>query len=96
MEFSEVKLGIDTYPSNGNVVISNMSVTYSQEADCTEGREAEDQTLTISTRDGGGGLFINIKTGENGWSLDRDSSSIEKDLVSIVQDFCKRLTYNTK
>lgn len=56
-----------------------------QEPDCTEDRDGDPQTLTLSTRDGGGGKFVNIKT--NGWSIDQDSS----DLTDIINDFKKRI-----
>lgn len=67
------------------VLMDEMTCTYLQEADCTESRE-EPQVLTLSTRDGGGGKFINIKT-EN-WSINTDEDF--EDFVKILKDFRHR------
>lgn len=76
-----------------NLSIAYMQIIYRQEPDCTEDRDDNDQELIIETRNGGGGHFFNIKTGESGWSLDSDD--IENNLSEIVKDFKTRLDYNS-
>lgn len=66
------------------VGISEMSVTYVQEPDCTEDREGDYQKLRIEARDGGGGFFLNLKT--DSWSIDKP-----EDITEIINDFKKRL-----
>lgn len=66
------------------VGISEMSITYVQEPDCTEDQDGDYQELKIEARDGGGGFFLNLKT--NGWSIDKP-----EDITEIVNDFKKRL-----
>lgn len=76
-----------------NISIAYMQIIYRQEPDCTESRDDNDQELIIETRNGGGGHFFNIKTGESGWSLDSDD--IKNNLSEIVKDFKTRLDYNS-
>lgn len=66
------------------VCIDEVSITYIQTGDCTEDRDAC-QELTLTARNNGVGRFVNIKTGENGWSINETS-----DLASIIRDFKKR------
>ena len=66
------------------VLVEEIQVIYSQDSDCTESNDLN-QTLTITTRDGGGGKFFNIKT--DGWSVSPDSPTI---LTDIIYDFMKR------
>lgn len=66
------------------VCIDNVSITYVQTGDCTEDRDAC-QDLTLTARNNGVARFINIKTGDNGWSID----SVET-LKQIIQDFERR------
>ena len=72
------------------VGIEEMSITYVQEPDCTESRDNEPQAITISSRDGGGGKFLNIKT--DNWSVDTDLKS----LTVILEDFKKRMNYGSE
>lgn len=66
------------------VCIDDVSITYVQTGDCTEDRDAC-QDLTLTARNNGVARFINIKTGDNGWSID----SVET-LKQIIQDFERR------
>mgnify|MGYP003296364715 CR=1 FL=1 len=68
---------------DGEVCVDEVSVTYTQNGDCTEDEE-ETQSITISTRNNGCARFINIKT-EN-WSIDPFSDDFEL----ILKDFCER------
>ena len=76
--FEEMNYGDD------EVCIDEVSITYIQTADCTENRD-DCQELTLTARNNGVGRFVNIKTGENGWSINEIS-----DLASIIRDFKKR------
>ena len=67
--------------------IDNVSITYVQSNDCTE--EEGTQTITISTRNNGISRFLNIKTGDEGWSID----NIDK-LSQIINDFKIRASLN--
>ena len=69
------------------VLMDEMTCTYLQEADCTESNREEPQVLTLSTRDGGGGKFINIKT--ESWSINGDN--LEDDLIPLIKDFKHRM-----
>lgn len=80
-----LKIITDGYPETNEVLLEEITCTYMQEPDCTEDRDGDPQTLTLSTRDGGGGKFVHIKT--SGWSIDQDSS----DLMDIINDFKKRI-----
>ncbi len=61
------------------ILLDKISCTYLQDNDCTED-DSDVQSITLSTRDGGGGKFINIKT-EN-WSVDDP-----EDLVKLLNHF---------
>lgn len=72
----------------GEVALSKISIEYIQELDCCQSEDDhpdECQILTISTDDGGAGKFLRLKTGEAGWSIDKD-----EDLIEIISDFRKR------
>lgn len=69
------------------VLLDEISIKYYQEPDCTESRDGDGQEIIISSRDGGGGKFININT--KNWSI-----SDEKDLVILINDFKKRAGIN--
>ena len=73
----------DCYSSN-NIHVDEVIVKYSQEPDCTEDRDNY-QEITISSRDGGGGPFLNIKS-ETGWSIENS-----KEFSELLDDFTKRL-----
>lgn len=72
------------FPEGNQVLLDEISIRYYQEPDCTEDRDGDGQEIIISSRDGGGGKFINIKT-TTGWSI-----SDEKDLEFLIKDFKKR------
>lgn len=63
--------------------IDDVTIQYVQKNDCTE--EEGVQTLIVSTRNNGIARFINIKTGEEGYSIDNP-----EELVQIINDFKKR------
>lgn len=75
----------DEYDWNGeDIFLEEITIKYIQSPDCTENRDGESQELIISTRDGGGGKFLNLKT--DNWSI----SGIE-DLKLVINDFNKRI-----
>ena len=67
--------------------VDDVSVTYVQPSDCTE--EDGAQSITISTRNNGIARFLNIKTGEEGWSINN-----VQDLEKLIKDFKRRASYN--
>ena len=71
-----------------NILVEKVSVTYSQNPDCTEDKE-DYQTIVIESRDGGGGSFPNIKT--ESWSF-----SDIKEFAALLDDFNKRLRIVTE
>lgn len=73
----------DRYPEEGKdqVTLESIACTYIQEADCTEDRD-DVQEIVLSTRDGGGGKFININT--KSWSIDSEDT-----LVELIKHFKK-------
>jgi hypothetical protein len=83
-----VKIITNGYPSEDEqILLDEIICTYIQEPDCTEDRNGEPQSITLSSRDGGGGKFINIKT--NGWSICGDN--LEEDLIPLIEDFKYRM-----
>jgi len=69
------------------VLLEEITCKYLQEADCTEDRD-EPQQITLSSRDGGGGKFINIQT--KSWSI--TGEDFEKELIPIFEDFKNRIS----
>jgi len=69
------------------ICIDDVSISYVQASDCTEEEGA--QEMTISSRNNGVGRFINIKTGPEGWSINKID-----DLVQIINDFKQRALLN--
>ena len=82
-----VKIITEGLPKEEQVSLDEISCTYIQEPDCTEDRDGEFQSITLSSRDGGGGKFIHIKT--NGWSINGDN--LEEDLIPLIKDFKHRM-----
>jgi len=80
------KIITEGWPEDDEVLLSDTSMTYIQNPDCTENRDGDPQELIISTRNNGIDNFLHIKT--NGWSLDDC-----KDLTDIIEDFKKRINY---
>ena len=78
------------YYEGETILLDEITCTYLQEPDCTESRDDEPQAITISSRDGGGGKFLNIKT--DGWSVDTNLES----LTVVLEDFKKRMNYGSE
>ena len=76
----------DGWPKGEQILLDSITCTYIQEADCTENRD-EPQEIIISSRDGGGGKFINIKT--ESWSINGDN--FEEEIILLLNDFKKRM-----
>ena len=81
-----MKIIVEGWPHDNEVLLDEITCKYVQEADCTEDRD-ECQEIILSTRDGGGGKFINIKT--ESWSINGDNP--EEDLIPLINDFRKRI-----
>jgi hypothetical protein len=77
----------DGYPKGNEVLLDEIICKYIQEPDCTEDRDNDFQEIILSSRDGGGGKFINIKT--ESWSISGDN--LEDDLIPLINDFKKRM-----
>ena len=76
------------WPHEGSeqVLLDEITCKYIQDADCTEDRD-NPQEIIISSRDGGGGKFINIKT--ESWSITGDN--FEEEIIPLLNDFKKRM-----
>ena len=81
------KIITDGWPEDNQILLEEISCTYVQNPDCTEDREGDPQSITLSSRDGGGGKFINVKT--TGWSISGDN--LESDLIPLLKDFKHRM-----
>lgn len=81
------KIITEGFPKDEEILLDEITMTYYQNPDCTEDRDDDGQTIRLSTRDGGGGKFIHIKT--DGWSI-----SDEKDLDVLINDFKNRVGIN--
>ena len=77
------------WPEENQILLDEITCKYIQEADCTEDRD-EPQQIILSSRDGGGGKFINIKT--ESWSINGDN--LGDDLISLLKDFKHRMDEN--
>ena len=75
------KIITDGFPEDNEVLVDEIQVKYLQGPDNCSGEE-DYQELTLLTKDGGGGKYINFKTGEHGWSI-----SDENDLIPILKHF---------
>lgn len=82
-----VEIITEGWPEGEQILLDEITCTYIQEVDCTEERDGEPQSITLSSRDGGGGKFIHIKT--NGWSINGDN--LEEDLIPLIKDFKHRM-----
>lgn len=74
------------WPNDNQVLLDSITCTYIQNPDNTESRGNDDdvcQELILSTRDGGGGKYINIKT--NSWSINS-----QEEFLTILNDFKNR------
>lgn len=72
-------------PSDEEILLEEATITYVQNPDCTEDRDGDWQSITISTRDNGVDKFLHIKT--DGWSLDNN-------INDVLDDFKKRIGYD--
>lgn len=76
-----MKIITEGIPNDGEVMMDEIKVTYYQNPDnCSESDEY--QELTLKTKDGGGGKYINLSTNEHGWSFNS-----EQDLIDIIKQF---------
>ena len=76
-----MKLITEGWPKGDEILMDEVQVKYLQSADnCSS--EDDVQELTLITKDGGGGKYINFKTNEYGWSI-----SDEEDLIQIFKHF---------
>lgn len=82
-----VKIITDGYPDDNEILLDEIICRYIQEPDCTEDRDGDPQSIIFSSRDGGGGKFIHIKT--DGWSISGDN--LEEDLIPLIKDFKHRM-----
>lgn len=83
----QVSVITDGYPEDNQVMLDEITCKYVQNPDCTEDRDGEFQEIILSSRDGGGGKFININT--KNWSISGDGKFEE--LVTVLKDFKKRM-----
>ena len=76
------------WPKDGTdqVLLDEITCKYIQNADCTENQD-DLQEIILSSRDGGGGKFINIST--KSWSITGDK--FEEELLPLFEDFKKRM-----
>lgn len=74
-------------PAKDQILLEEITCKYLQEADCTEDKD-EPQEIILSSRDGGGGKFINIQT--KSWSI--TGEDFEKEIVPLLQDFENRMS----
>ena len=76
------------WPESGKeqILLEEITCKYLQDADCTEDQD-EPQEIILSSRDGGGGKFINIQT--KSWSITGDD--FEKEIIPLLKDFKARM-----
>lgn len=80
---------VEGWPKEGTnqVLLDEVICKYVQNPDNTENQDGV-QELIISSRDGGGGKYINFKT--ESWSITGDN--FEEELLPLFQDFKKRIS----
>ena len=85
MEETKFEIITKDWPNDDQVLLDSITCTYIQNPDNTESRGNDDdcQELILSTRDGGGGKYINIKT--NSWSINS-----QEEFLTILNDFKNR------
>lgn len=83
-----MKIITEGWPDTGKdeVLLDEITCRYLQEADCTEDKE-EPQEIILSSRDGGGGKFINIQT--KSWSI--TGNNFEEEIIPLLKDFKHRM-----
>lgn len=79
----------DGWPEEGKdqVLLEEVTCKYYQNGDNTENSDYV-QEIVISSRDGGGGKYINFKT--ESWSITGDN--FEEELIPLFEDFKKRMS----
>lgn len=55
------------------VDLSKVNIEFSQDADNCQNVDGECQTLDIEADTGGGGFFVRLTTGTNGWAVDNNA-----------------------
>ena len=77
------------WPDEGKdqVLLDEITCKYVQNGDNTEDSDYI-QEITLSSRDGGGGKYINIKT--ESWSITGDN--FEEEILPLLNDFKKRMS----
>lgn len=76
------------FPKDDNqVLLDEITCKYIQSPDCTEDRDGDFQELILSSRDGGGGKFININASD--WSISGEDGF--SDLIAVLKDFKRRM-----
>lgn len=83
----QVSIITDGFPEDNQIMLDEITCKYIQNPDCTEDRDGEFQEIILSSRDGGGGKFININT--KNWSISGDDEFEE--LITVLKDFKKRM-----
>lgn len=77
----------EEFPEDNQILLDEITCKYVQNPDCTEDRDGDFQELILSSRDGGGGKFININT--NNWSISGEDGFDE--FITVLKDFKKRM-----
>lgn len=77
----------EEFPEDNQILLDEITCKYIQNPDCTEDRDGDFQELILSSRDGGGGKFININT--NNWSISGEDGFDE--FITVLKDFKKRM-----
>lgn len=70
------------------VLLDEITCKYVQNSDNSGLDEDECQEIVISSRDGGGGKYINFKT--KSWSITGDN--FKEELIPLFEDFKKRMS----
>ena len=83
----QISIITDGFPEDNQIMLDEITCKYIQNPDCTEDRDGEFQEIILSSRDGGGGKFININT--KNWSISGDGEFEE--LITVLKDFKKRM-----
>lgn len=85
----ETKIITDGWPEEGKdeVLLEEITCKYVQNPDNTEDPDSC-QEIIFSSRDGGGGKYINFKT--ESWSI--TGENFEEELLPLFRDFKKRIS----
>ena len=77
------------WPGEGKdqVLLDEITCKYLQNGDNTEDSDYV-QEIVLSSRDGGGGKYINIKT--ESWSI--TGNNFEEEILPLLNDFKKRMS----